>query len=259
MYSSLGIASVKEVIFEGFKYKYANQSYRYLDQASKLDYDNNRQEVIYNIANAYYNIYKIKATKRILEENLHQTGEHLNEVKNYESQGIATHNDVLKVQLQQSNLQLSLIDIENTQKVAIYNLNIMLGIDTKTNTDIDTTLMLQNSNVQDYEAIQQKALTRNDIKAADLRLKAAETSMKSTKSAFYPILAASGSYYFVNPTSQLFPSTGTYFSLGLLGLSLSYNISDLYTNRSHVREASAKYTQAQVTYDQLADATKKWK
>jgi outer membrane protein len=252
----IGQASVNEAIFEGFKFKYARQSAIYLEEAGKLDYQNDRQDVVLNITNAYYNIYKIKATKKTLEESLRQSGEHLNDVKSYEKQGIATHNDVLKVQLQQSNLKLALIDIDNALKTSLFNMNIMLGLGADAKTDIDTVIASQATQNAGYAELEQKMMSRNDLKAGALKLKASESSVNGSRSAYYPDFSVGANYYYINPSSRFVPAADSYFSIWTLGATISYNITGAYTTKHKTNEANIQLTQMQASVEQLTDAAK---
>ena len=60
-----GIANVSLPIYAGGKIRYGIESAKYLQQAAKLDADNNQQAVILNTINAFSNLYKAKDCSRI--------------------------------------------------------------------------------------------------------------------------------------------------------------------------------------------------
>ena len=135
----LSHAGASEVIFSGFRLKYAIASAKYVNQAASLDADNDKKNVIFNIVNAYYNLTKLYQTQYIVQKNLDQVKEHVKETQNGEQSGIATHNDVLRWQLQQSNIELSKLDIDNNISAANFNMDLLLGLPTATQLAIDTT------------------------------------------------------------------------------------------------------------------------
>jgi len=119
--------TVSQLLYRGNQEKYAELSQEYLTKASQFDYEKDKSEVVYNVAAAYYNIYKLEATKRLLAETHNQVDAQLKQTQKFENRGLATHNDVLKVQLQLSNVELAQVDVTNNLEVANYNLGIMLG------------------------------------------------------------------------------------------------------------------------------------
>src|SRR4051812_35751943 len=56
-----GIANVSLPIYAGSRIKYGIESSRYLEEAARLDADNDREAIILNTIDAYNNLYKAKA------------------------------------------------------------------------------------------------------------------------------------------------------------------------------------------------------
>src|ERR1700744_414341 len=95
---------------------------------SRLDADKDKDEVTYLVINSYLNYDKILENQLIVAQNMQDVQEKLDQITKYESQGLATQNDVLRYQLQKSQIQLTEIQLENNRKIANYDLNIMLGL-----------------------------------------------------------------------------------------------------------------------------------
>ena len=120
-------------------------------------------------------------------------------VKNMEKNGIATSNDVLKVELQQSNIELARIDISNNCSIANYNFNILIGLPAD-NINVLDTIVTSSSASQPFVNYLQDALAkRYELKAGDLRTKAAEATTKFTKGNMLPTLSVGANYYFAKP------------------------------------------------------------
>src|SRR4030095_11309920 len=68
-----GTATVSYPVFTGFKFKFGIESAKFLEQASKLDADHDKQEVILNTVAAYVNLYKANIAAKLVEENLEQS------------------------------------------------------------------------------------------------------------------------------------------------------------------------------------------
>src|SRR6185437_945412 len=96
--------------------------------------------------------------------------------------GLLARNDLLKAQLQQSNIELSVMDAENNFKMACVNMNLMMG--TPENTDLipDTAGFHINTNIGSVVQWEQTAMqNRKDMTSLTYREKAATTNIKATK------------------------------------------------------------------------------
>src|SRR5882757_948668 len=124
----LGTLSVSEPIFAGNQFKYARQSADLMVQMCRLDADKDKEDIIYLVISSYLNYNKILQNMLIVAQNMQDVQSKLEEITKYESQGLATQNDVLRYQLQKSQQQLTEIELENNRKIANYNLNIILGL-----------------------------------------------------------------------------------------------------------------------------------
>jgi len=124
----LGTLSVTEPIFNGNQFKYARQSADLMVQMSRLDADKDKEDIIWLVIDSYMNYDKILENQLITAQNMQDIQNKLDEIVKYEAQGLATKNDVLRYQLQKSQMQLTEIELENNRKVANYNMNVILGL-----------------------------------------------------------------------------------------------------------------------------------
>ncbi|MBS1688806.1 MAG: TolC family protein, partial [Bacteroidetes bacterium] len=147
--AAYAIVNASLPLFSGLRIHYGIESAKYLSEAARLDADADREAVIQNTIAAYSNIYKAKKQVDLVNENLNQAKQRVTDFSNLEKNGIIARNDLLKTQLQQSNVELTLLDAENDYKMASINMDLMLGL--PENTEI----------VPDSNSFQQSADTRN--------------------------------------------------------------------------------------------------
>jgi len=124
----LGTLSVNEPIFNGNQFKYARQSADLMVQMTRLDADKDKDDITYLVINEYLNFGKILESELIVAQNMQDVESKLEEITKYESQGLATQNDVLRFQLQKSQIQLTEVELENNRKIANYDMNVLLGL-----------------------------------------------------------------------------------------------------------------------------------
>lgn len=252
----IGTLSLQEVIFAGNKLKYARESTDLLTRIARLDADKQQEEIAYDIINACYNLYKVQQSRKVVEQNLQAVEQQLKQAQQFFSQGLVTKNDVLRFQLQKNNIQLTGVDLETNGRIVNYNLDILLGLPETTQLQIRE-FGLPNAQPAILGSLIDTALSnREEIKQAELRTRLAETTIKSTKADLLPTLAATGSMYYINPTSKLVPKANTFLAPVSVGAALSWNIDRLWTNKNKVSEAQVQKREAETSRDINVDNIK---
>ena len=246
-------ASINESVFNGFRLKNGLLS-EYLIQASKLDYEKDKSDIVFNIINAYYNLYKVQASKKIIEQSLVQAEQRLKEVKNMEQQGLAIHNDVLRVELQRSNIELSEIDVIDNLEVANFNFGILCGLPEGTRVEIDSLDLFKAKDVKAFpEYLKSSLEKRSDLQAADLRRKASEANLRVTKGALFPTLNVGANYYYSNPNPRYIPPADAFHDTWDIGFNLNWNLTALFSNRHQADEARTMILQSTAISEQISD------
>ena len=244
-----GIANISYPIYAGGRIKYAIESAKYLEQAAKLDADNDKEGVILNTLNAYTNLYKAGVTINVIKENLASSRQRDSNFSRLEQNGLLPRNDLLKTELQTSNIELTLLDAENNYKLANINMNLMLGLPENTDLEIDTTSFHQLSPIKNIEEYETLAIqNRKDMQALSIRKKAAGVSIKIANTAGYPTIALTGGYIAAD-----IPNFVTVTNAVNIGIGVQYNLAALWKTNTKLMEAKAKQQELQANEEQLND------
>ncbi len=220
-----GILNASLPIYAGGRIRYGIEASKYLAEATKLDAENDKEEVIQNIVEAYVNLYKSKQTINLIKENLNQAQHRVDDLTNLEKNGLLARNDLLKAELQQSNVELALLDAENNWQLANVSMDLLLGLPEKTELIPDSTLIDQTFTLKTLDEYVQTAYTnRKDLASLDLRKKATETGAKAIKGDYYPSLAG-----------------------------VSYNLGSLWKTKAKVQQAEARTKQLEISESLLND------
>ena len=237
--AAYGMANVSLNLFSGLKVKYAIESARYLEEAAKLDETNNRQAVILNTIAAYINLYKAIAGEKIVQENIERSRKRDTDFANFERNGLLARNDLLKAQIQTSNLELSLVDAQNNIRLSTINMNLMLGLPESTTLSLDTALADTTRELQSVEDFEKLALqNRSDAKALEMRQKASSAGVKVAKGDYYPGIALTGGYL-----AAYIPKFLTITNALNFGIGFRYSLSSLWKTNSKVEQAKAREQQ----------------
>ncbi|MEP7277241.1 MAG: TolC family protein [Bacteroidota bacterium] len=244
-----GIANLSLPLYSGMRIQYGIESAKYLEQAAKLDADNNLEAIVLNTVNAYVNLYKAKAAVNLVKENLDQSRQRDNDFANLEKNGLLARNDLLKVELQTSNIELSLFEAEGNWNLANVNMDIMLGFPETTILMPDTASVAPPAGAGPLEAYEKQALeNRKDIKALSYRQKAAGTGIKAAKSEYYPGIALTGGYIAADVPGLL-----TITNAVNIGVGVQYSLSSLWKTKAKLQQAKAKEQQLVADEEALND------
>lgn len=253
----LGIVSLNETIFGGNKLKYAKESTTLLTEVARLDADNDKDQITYDIINAYYNLYKVLQSKKVVQQNLASIDQQIKQSQRFFEQGLVTKNDVLRFQLQRSNIELNGIDLETNRKIINYNLNVLLGLNEGTQLAIAQINEAERQVAPLTNYIDTALSTRIEVKQLDLRTKVAETNIKNVRANTLPTLGASVSGYYVDVSANPLPKSGSYITPITIGLGLKWNYSSLWTNKNKVAEAKIQREETIINKNIELDNVKK--
>jgi outer membrane protein len=253
----MGTLSATEPIFAGNQLKYAKQSADLMVQLSRLDADKDKDDITYLVINAYLNYDKILENQLIVARNMQDVQSKLDEITKYESQGLATQNDVLRYQLQKSQMVLTEIELENNRKVANYDMDIMLGLPDTTTLTIDAVNYKLSENLVLPDLIQLAETNRRELLDLSYQSKLADVNIKKIHDQRLPTVAASAGMYYINPTGEVIPTHNNLIAPVTLGIGVSWDIGTLYTNKNKEHEAALQRTELNTARDQDMDEIRK--
>jgi outer membrane protein TolC len=247
-----GIVNLSLPVYSGGKIKYGIESAKYLQQAVILDAQKDKEAVILNTINAYINLYKAAVTVDVVKENLNQSKQQDSVFTRLEENGLLARNDLLKSELQTSNIELSLLDAQSNLKTATVNMNLMIGYPEATVLKIDSTDFNKTLAVKTIDEYEQMALqNRKDIVALSFRKKAATTGISLAKADLFPAIALTGGYIAAD-----IPHFLTITNAVNVGVGLQYNIGSLWKTKARIAQAKSKEKELIENEAQLSDAVK---
>jgi outer membrane protein TolC len=253
-YNRLG---VQAGLFTGFRAINTLKSTQYLEQAAQLDAEKDKADIRLNVINAYYNYFKLIASKQILEENLQRFDHRLTDTKLFLNQGIALQNDVLKLELHKANLQQNIVDVQGAIDIATFNLALMLGLATDTKINLNESLRTSSRTIaQTDELIIEALQNRYEIKANQYRQQASKKAIEISKSYYYPVINAGANYDYNLPNQRVFPQENAFKGTWFAGITASYNLVNLYSAKDLVREQKVNYQQTMCLNAMSEDAVK---
>ena len=210
-----------------------------------------------NIKNAYWNLYKVIQMQKVIEDEIQTVKAHLIDVQNFYNQGLATQNDVLKIKVQLSQAELQKIDATNNVKLAMLNLNNVLGLPLDTKIKLADTVSVAETDIEnkniDY-LVDEAFKNRPELKAISLRIDASQKAITAAKGDWYPQLFVAGEYDYAQPNQRLIPAQNKFYGTWNVSLGLSYSLWNWGATLDKTEQAEANFEQAKDNSKLLKDA-----
>jgi outer membrane protein len=253
---------LQQPLFTGFRLQSGAAMARLGAQAAEQDLAGDRNQVAFAVKNAYWNLFKAGEFKKVVDENTAQLEAHLADVRNFFEQGLLTRNEVLKAEVQLSNMKLARLDAANSVEMAAVWLNNLIGAPLDdpiepavTTGELEAGARKMSEEWSDLDGLVDKALGgRPELRAMDLRVKAGEAGVSLAKSGWYPQVALTGNYYNLRPNPRLMPAKDKFTSTWDLGISVSMDLWNWNATLRQTQQAKAQLAQILDGLGQLKDA-----
>lgn len=247
-----GILNLSLPVYAGGKIRYGIESARFLQQATILDAENDKEQVILNSINAFVNIYKAEVTVNVVKANLGQSRQQDTVFSRLEQNGLLARNDLLKSELHTSNIELALLDAQSNLKTAMINMNLMIGYPESTLLKVDSSGFDESISPKTIDDYEQLALQKRfDLQALSFRKQAATTGIAIAKADKYPSVALTGGYIAAD-----IPHLLSITNAANIGVGLQYNLSSLWKSKAKIAQARAVETEIVANQAALSDQVK---
>lgn len=242
----LGQVNMSLPIFSGFKLKNAVEAEENNLEAAKFNALNDKEKIALQTITDYLNLYKARKSITLIEENLKGAHQRVKDFTAMEKNGLLARNDLLKAQIQESNIRLSLEEAKKNEKILNYKLAVSLKLPEDSIIETNDEAFLLNEDQKPGEDI-----SRNDLQALEYRQKAAENGIKAAKSSYFPSIALVGGYTALDLKNAITVSNAMNFGVGI-----SYNLADIFKTKSEVKLAESKAQELEHTVDMVKDKVK---
>lgn len=247
--------TVQQPLFAGFKLQRNVDIADYTVHATQKEYDRDKADLAFNVKSAYWSLAKAIELQNVIDENVEQVKAHLKDVQSWQGQGLITNNEVLKVQVQLSDIQLRQIDAHNNVQLAKISLNNVIGLPLDTDIQLATNLMHEHRVFTDLQSLIRQAQERRaEIKSMQYRVQAGDAAVSLAQSGWWPQLYLVGNYVTARPNQRIFPSQDVFKDTWDVGVSVSLDLWNWGSTVRQTDQARAQLEQLKDGFGQLQDA-----
>ena len=219
-----------------------NKAHESLLESEKLTEKHSREQIGLLVVELFSSLYKTEQMTLLIEDNLKTAGQRVKDFTAMEENGLIARNDLLKAQLQVSNIQLALENSKKNTAVSNYKLITLLKLPADTMVEIDIEAIKKEMN----EAQKELSGERNDLKALVFKKSASESAVKIAKGNYYPSIALTAGYIALDINNVLTVTNAMNFGLGF-----SYDIASIFKNGKQVKLAQSKAKETEIAINLL--------
>ena len=242
----LGQASANVPLFSGFKLRNTVKSAENLYKAASFDARNSNETIALNVIQNYISLYKSCQAVILIQENLKSAQQRVKDFTAMEQNGLLARNDLLKAQLQESGIKVSLEEAKKNANILNFQLTTLLKLPE------ETTIETAGDDFGPVKPVTEiDGTSRYDVESMRSQKEAAENQVKVAQGKYYPSLALSGGYIALDLQNAL-----TVTNAMNVGVGLSYNLSDLFKAKSDVKLAKSRVDELNYSLDTLTDKVK---
>ena len=209
--------------------------------------DLQKQTVTYNVAVAYFDLYKFLHFYDFLHAEIEAEKKQLRLIESLHKNGTVLKSDVLRTSVKLSQLELSLSDVTKKIEIAKQRLNILMGRES------DTELAIQHEDIIELNAITEGDY--NDYKGTAFKkspeykivnsdIKRSELNVKQVKAMLLPKVSLYSNYKYTYPQISFYPYSNDLWGFGQTGVKVQYSIDNLYKSKHTIARAQIVSNQA---------------
>ena len=241
--SSYGVQAT-QLIFKGGLVNKSIEMAGLREQLSELDLERNKQDVKLLVISNYLDVYKIVNQENVFQNNKKLAQERLKNIQKFYQQGMVTRNEVIRGELAIKNLDQGILTLANNKKILNYNLNIALGLAP----DKEIVPVENLENKESGIGIDYYLNLAHDnnplLKSAQANVNVADKNIEIIKTDKMPTISGFGGYSLQRPMTTRNPVLDMYSGGWQTGISLSYNIDNLYKTKERVKFGELQKNQA---------------
>ncbi|KAA0130661.1 TolC family protein [Chryseobacterium sp. SN22] len=243
-YGSSYAVQATQLIFKGGLVNRSVELAGLREQLAELDLEKNKQDVKFLVISNYLDVYKILNQQEVFQNNKKLAQERLKNIQKFYQQGMVTRNEVIRSELAIKNLDQGILTLVNNRKILNYNLNLALGLPEDTEIVPVESLQVKEAGIGMPYYLNLAHETNPLLKSAKTNIEVADKNIDIIKTDKMPTVAGFGGYSVQRPITTRNPVLDMYSGGWQTGISISYNIDNLYKTKERVKLGEIQKNQA---------------
>jgi len=241
-------------LFTGGRLISGYKSAGYNLEATRESIRQTRQETVFGVKAAFYGVLLARETLAATQEAVTLAEDFTKNVKNLYDVGMSSRFDLLRSEVQASNLKPQLIRARNALEESELRLKTLLGLDIARPVEFRGELTFKDVEVGTDESVVAALAARPELSQLRYQTQIAGDMLKIARAAYLPTLAVGGAYNYW--ASNLNFNRNTWESFYQVNLVLNIPIFNGFSASAKVGESKAALKQLELTQKGLAEMVK---
>ncbi len=248
-------ASMYLNLYNGNRQNLEIEERKTLEDKAAITAEQSQSEVRLEAARSYLALAKVIKFKEVMIADIIDQKKQLVQMENLYKNGVVLKSDVLRASMEISKREMTLVQIENDILIENQKLVLLMGIEDE-NIIVPQDQFAEVAPLESYEdalEIAEEHAFKHLLSEEDLAL--SEIELKKVKANTKPSIGLIGNFTMANPQIFLYPYNPSWYSMGTIGVQISFPISSIYHNvhkkRSHVLEHQKEELQHLHVSDQI--------
>jgi len=246
-------AEFYQVLYHGNKYRLKIKADKTVHQLSEVQENKIISDIRYKTASLYLDLQRCLLFKELITKDIADQEEQLKEIKSFHKNGVVLKSDVLRIELDLSKRKMALVTIDNDILIASQKFNIILG-EPDEHLILPSLLITGKEERQSYQHYLEQALKHSfAYHISEKQTELSAINLKKVKANVKPNIGIYGEFYYANPQIFLTPYNPYWYSLGIIGVKVTYPVSALYHNIHKVSAAKLELEKEEEAHHNTED------
>lgn len=203
-------------------------------QLAELDLKKDEQSIKFLVISNYLDIYKLHNQLKVYEQNKKLAQIRLENLTKMSEEQMITRNELIRAELLIKNIEQAILTLNNNLAILSNQMSYALGL--PQNILIIPTEQIDNKIVDSIDKyIEMAHLQHQALATATTNINFAKKSIGISKAEYYPTIAAFAGYNMQRPMTSVQPAVDLYANTWQSGISVSFNIDNLYKTKQKIR------------------------
>ncbi len=223
-------------------------------RSAELDAERVKQDVIFNVKQAYFDLLQSQRLVILAQKTLEQSESRLKQAEAFYRTGSKPIFDVTRAEVEVNSMRLDLINADNRMRISGMTLNNTMGVDPEGRIEIDDSLTIWPA-IPSLAKIKAEALeNRPDLLKAESDIAAMAARVRAEEANHRPAIALNGSYNWANGTTEMGIFKGDIENSWNAGIALSVPLYEGGLTSGKVSEAKSNLQLLEAQRDILRQA-----
>ncbi len=247
----IGQANINMPLFSGFKIQNSIKANENLYKAEQSKSIQTKEEIAMKVVEYYANLYRAQKSVTLISENLKSAEQRVKDFSDLEKNGVIARNDLLKAQLQQSKVQLSLDEMKKNVSVLNFYLITLMKLPEDYKIGIDEHQFDNSKSELKIRTFEDALKNRKDLEVFNFIQKAGENNIAVAKSGYFPQIALKAGY-----TALQLQNVATITNALSFGLGFNYDLSSIFKVEKDIKLAKNKLQETKQNQEILSENIK---